>query len=102
VFALSSDTEQMPFSVLEAMASRLAVASTDVGDVRAMVAPQNASHVAGRDARSLAACLGPLLTDAALRRELGAANRAKAERDYDQETMFQAYARLIEPDTPSA
>ena len=38
VFALSSDTEQMPLSVIEAMAAGLPVATTDVGDVRAMLA----------------------------------------------------------------
>lgn len=96
IFALSSDTEQMPFSVLEAMASRLPVAATDVGDVKAMVAAENAGFVCGSDARALAASLAPLLADAGLRRALGEANRAKAVRDYDQETMFQAWARLIE------
>jgi glycosyltransferase involved in cell wall biosynthesis len=96
IFALSSDTEQMPFSVLEAMATGLPVASTDVGDVRVMLAGENAPHVAPRDPAALASALRPLLIDAALRAQLGAANRAKAERDYDQETMFQAYAALID------
>jgi glycosyltransferase involved in cell wall biosynthesis len=96
LFALSSDTEQMPFSVLEAMASGLAVASTDVGDVRAMLPPEQAPHLAAPDEAALAAALRPLLQDAGLRARLGAANRAKAERDYDEEAMFQAYARLIE------
>jgi glycosyltransferase involved in cell wall biosynthesis len=96
VFALSSDTEQMPFSVMEAMASGLPVASTDVGDVRSMLAAEGAAHIAARDAEALAAALRPLLMDASLRARLGAANRAKAERDYDQEAMFQAYAALID------
>src|SRR5262245_22720695 len=38
VFALSSDTEQMPYSVLEAMAAGLPIVATDVGDIRTMVA----------------------------------------------------------------
>lgn len=96
LFALSSDTEQMPFSVLEAMASGLPVAATEVGDLRAMLAPENLGHLAPLDEAGLAAALRPLLGDAALRARLGAANRAKAERDYDEETMFQAYAALIE------
>lgn len=96
VFALSSDTEQMPFSVLEAMASRLPVAATDVGDVRNMLAPVNAPHLAAPDDAALAAALRPLLVDADLRREIGARNRTKAEQDYDQEAMFRAYATLID------
>jgi glycosyltransferase involved in cell wall biosynthesis len=102
VFALSSDTEQMPFSVMEAMASGVAVASTEVGDVRVMLPPEGAPHLAAREPAALAAALRPLLADAALRQRLGALNRAKAERDYDQETMFQAYAALIGDDGPVA
>lgn len=96
LFALSSDTEQMPFSVMEAMASGLAVASTDVGDVRVMLGAESGAHLAAPDAAALAAALRPLLGDAALRARLGAANRARAEQLYDQETMFQAYAELLD------
>ena len=49
IFALSSDTEQMPLSVIEAMASGLPVVSTDVGDVRLMVASENIPFVTGLD-----------------------------------------------------
>lgn len=41
VFALSSDTEQMPLTVIEAMGAGLPIAATDVGDVRAMVSSEN-------------------------------------------------------------
>lgn len=97
-FALSSDTEQMPFSVLEAMASGLAVAATDVGDVREMVSPPNRAHVAPipADAAGLADALRPILRDAALRARLGAANRARAEAAYDEEAMFAAHAALLD------
>jgi len=96
LFALTSDTEQMPFSVLEAMASGLAVAATDVGDVRDMLAAQNLPYLCAKDDAAVAAALRPLLHDTALRARLGAANRAKAVRDYDEQAMFRAYAALLD------
>jgi glycosyltransferase involved in cell wall biosynthesis len=96
VFALSSDTEQMPLSVIEAMAAGLAVASTDVGDVRHMLAADNAPFVGPREADALAAALRALLAAPRLRARIGAANRDKARRDYDQEAMFAAYAALFD------
>jgi glycosyltransferase involved in cell wall biosynthesis len=96
VFALSSDTEQMPLSVLEAMATGLPVAATDVGDIGTMLAPENAALLASRDDAALAGAIKALLLQPALRRELGAANRAKALRDYDEERMFAAYATIFD------
>ncbi len=96
VFALSSDTEQMPLTVIEAMAAGRPVVATDVGDVRVMVAPENAAFVGPKDDAALARSLGALLADPKLRARLGAANRAKAARDYDQEAMFAAYAALFD------
>ena len=99
IFALSSTTEQMPFSILEAMATGLPVASTNVGDVGVMLSPENRPHLApaAGTPEELAAALRPLLLDPALRARLGMANRARAEDRYDQETMFQAYAALLDP-----
>ena len=96
IFTLSSDTEQMPFSILEAMASGLAVAATDVGDVAKMLPPENRPYVVPCDDAALAAALGGLLGDPALRARIGAANLACARRDFDQEVMFQAHAKLID------
>lgn len=96
VFAMSSDTEQMPLSLLEAMAAGLAVASTDVGDVRSMLAAENGPYVTALDDAALAAALRALIDHGALRRALGAANRAKAEREFDQARMFQAWAAVFD------
>ena len=95
LFALSSDTEQMPLSVLEAMAAGLPVAATDVGDVRTMLASENAPFVVPATDDALAGALRALLADPAQRRRVGLANRAKAAREYQQESMFQAYAALL-------
>ncbi|MGA9867102.1 MAG: glycosyltransferase [Acetobacteraceae bacterium] len=96
LFALSSDTEQMPLSVIEAMAAGLPVAATDVGDVRLMLAPENAAFVGPKDDRALARSLDVLLADPASRARIGAANRAKAAREYDETAMFAAYGALFD------
>lgn len=95
VFALSSDTEQMPLSVLEAMAAGRAVATSDVGDVRMMLAPANAEFIVARDDAALAGALARLLAEPAGCAAIGAENRAKAEAEYDEQVMFRAYAALF-------
>jgi glycosyltransferase involved in cell wall biosynthesis len=96
IFALSSDTEQMPISVLEAMAAGLPVAATDVGDIAGMISTSNAGFLAARDAPSLADSLARLASDVWSRRTIGAANRARVEQDYDLARMVRAHAALIE------
>ncbi len=98
IFVLSSDTEQMPLSVLEAMASGLPIAATDVGDIADMVAPENRPFISGRDDAALARSLGVLLAATPRWHAIGAANRARAERDFDQLMMFQRYGALFKGD----
>ena len=92
-FALPSDTEQMPLSLLEAMASGLPAVCTDVGDVRRMLAPENAPFVVPLTDDAFAHGLSRLLD--ADGRAVGAANRARAVAAYDQGAMFAAYAGLL-------
>lgn len=95
IFALSSDSEQQPISVIEAMAAGLPVAAPMVGDVAHMVAPDNAILLAEPgDEAGLTDTLRRLATDPALRASLGAANRAKAQAEFDEEKMLQRYAAL--------
>jgi glycosyltransferase involved in cell wall biosynthesis len=91
IFALSSDTEQMPLSVLEAMAVGLPIAAANVGDVAAMVAEPNAAFIVAKEVDALSAALKALLLNPDLRQSLGRANRVKAEREFNEETMFQCY-----------
>ena len=91
VFALSSDTEQMPLSVLEAMAAGLPVASTDVGDVRWMLAEENASYVVEKSAASLGSALLALLAKPST---IGLANRRRAEAQFSDSVMFQRHLAL--------
>lgn len=93
IFALSSDSEQFPISLVEAMAAGVPAASMDVGDVANMVAPENRPFVV-EDEQALADALGVLAGDADLRARLGMANRQRATRDYAEADMVNAYAQL--------
>lgn len=96
VYAISSDTEQLPISLLEAMAAGRAVAGVDVGDVRAAVSEPNRPFIAASgDEAGLARALVALLSQPQLRQEIGAANQARARQDYADRMMFDAWARIL-------
>ena len=94
IFALSSDTEQMPLSLLEAMAAGLPAASTDVGDVAAILPGGQRPYVVPLDDATLAHALQALVADPDLRTRLGAANRAHVAAEFDEAAMFSAWDAL--------
>lgn len=95
IFALSSDSEQYPISLVEAMVSALPVVSTDVGDVRNIVASENLPFVVNRtDEAGLADAIRKLAADPSLRDNIGEANRFLAHTQYDEATMFARYRQL--------
>ena len=95
IFALSSDSEQYPISLVEAMAAGLPAVCTDVGDVRQMVSAENRRFVIGKtDEAAFAAAIAALASDADLRANIGSANAALAAADYGEEHMFARYAGL--------
>jgi glycosyltransferase involved in cell wall biosynthesis len=96
VFMLSSDTEQMPTTVLEAMAAGLPVVATDVGDVAEMLAAPNRPFVVPATAQALARAALSLLNHKELRHQVGAANQARARSEFAQERMFAAYCELFD------
>jgi L-malate glycosyltransferase len=97
IFALSSDSEQFPISLVEAMAAGLPAVSTDVGDVKAVVAPENRPFIiSAADETGFADALSKLLHDQALRTQIGAANRALAKTEYDESAMIKTYRKLYQ------
>ena len=83
VFALSSDFDNSPNAVLEAMASGLPVVATDVGGVREFI-PDDAGGavVPHRDPAALASAIERYLARSADARNAGAVNRRRAAADY--------------------
>lgn len=97
IFALSSDSEQFPISLVEAMAAALPVVATDVGDIAEMVAEENRPFVVAKDNESaLTAAFFRFAGDETLRKRLGMANRRKAAAAFRESDMVAHYAALYE------
>jgi glycosyltransferase involved in cell wall biosynthesis len=98
LFALSSDSEQMPLCLIEAMASGLPVAATDVGDVRFMLPAEQSPFVVPVNGAGTAAALGSrivaLARDPEARRDLGRLNRRRAEDRFAFEAMCAAHREV--------
>ncbi|PKP89062.1 MAG: glycosyl transferase family 1 [Alphaproteobacteria bacterium HGW-Alphaproteobacteria-17] len=93
LLALSSQSEQAPIAVIEAMAAGLPVVSPDVGDVAAMVAPDNRRFIVGDEA-GFRAALAEVAADPDLRTRIGTANRRVAVERFDESSMVAAYENL--------
>jgi glycosyltransferase involved in cell wall biosynthesis len=84
LFVLSTRSEGLPLSILEAMAAGLPVVASNVGGVPELVVDgETGLLVPPGDPHALAAAIGRLLDDETLRRQLGAAGRIRASEHFD-------------------
>jgi glycosyltransferase involved in cell wall biosynthesis len=97
VFVLSSLSEGLPLSVLEALAAGKPVVATDVGGVSEVVQDQITGFVVPpKDPEALAARILQVMADQAMSERLGRAGREKVERDFSLDTMTKQYEALYE------
>jgi glycosyltransferase involved in cell wall biosynthesis len=95
VFVLSSRSEGLPVSVIEAMAAGLPVVASAVGGLHELVVDgETGLLVRPGDPEALADALGHLLADPDYCRQLGDAGRARAETRFDLAPFRRAHVDL--------
>jgi len=95
VYMMPSLEEGFPRTLLEAMAAGCSFAATDVGGVRDILTPEQAEFIVPkRDWQAMAAALGRLLADSALRDNLARHGRANVE-NYTQDRVVQVFVSLV-------
>ncbi|MAW78617.1 MAG: glycosyl transferase [Parvularcula sp.] len=95
IFALSSDTEQAPISLMEAMAAGLPVIATNVGDIESMVSPENRAYITPlKNDEAYADALVRLMQNPTARADIGAANKRRAKSFFSLARMAAAHRTL--------
>jgi L-malate glycosyltransferase len=97
VFLLTSHTEQMPLTILEAMAVGLPVIASDVGEIRHMIADGKDGFLRPTS-DGVEGFAGALLSlkDASARQTMSHAARVKIISSFQQTTMVRRYQTLID------
>jgi glycosyltransferase involved in cell wall biosynthesis len=94
-FALTSSSEGLPLTILEAMAAGLPVVSTSVGAIsEAVVEGQTGHLVPVGDSDRLASALLKVLRDPGLRRTMGQEAQKRARAMFDLKVMTRRYEDL--------
>ena len=95
MFLLTSLTEGIPLTLIEAMACGLPCVLTRVGGVAEVVVSGETGLLAEpSNPDNVSACLEHLAGDAASRRKMGMAGLTRARQLFDERAMHAAYARI--------
>jgi glycosyltransferase involved in cell wall biosynthesis len=95
VFALSSDTEQLPIAMLEAMACGMPVAATDVGDVGLIIPSVAQGGLARPDDTSLEQALRYVLAHRNEWESWVKSGKERVQTEYSQEGMLSAWKEVF-------
>lgn len=102
VFALTSLSEGMSNTLLEAMATALPCIATRVGSNPDLVQEDETGFLsAAGDVEKIAQHIGGLAADAQLRREMGLRGRSRVESEFNLRKMVESYSRLYAMETGS-
>jgi len=97
IFAMSSVTEGLGTSLLDAMAAAKPIVATTAGGIPEVVIDQTTGYlVAPRDHEAMAAAIVKLLKDPALRQRMGAAGLARARESFSAEKMIAKTVEVYE------
>ena len=102
IVALSSISEGLPFTIIEAMMCNRATVSTDVGGVKEIVGTDAVAGllVPPRDPEAMGAALLALLTDDDARRQMARNGRSRAEGLFSLELFYRRIRALYASLTP--
>lgn len=97
LFLLTSSSEGLSIAIMEAMASRLPVIATAVGDNGVLIQDGVTGRLVDvRDEAGLTEHMRRLIQDVELRREMGARGRERVERRFSRTKMVADYRRTYE------
>jgi glycosyltransferase involved in cell wall biosynthesis len=97
IFALISNWEGLPRSIIEAMRAGLPVVASDVGGTRELIEQGRTGYLIARgDAAALRRTLDQLISNSALRTSMGQAGRARYENHFTFDRMLDKTFRVYE------